>query len=116
MGLNPPLLEPLVGHQEIIHRVVLEGRVVDARVRELLGDDFDLKFEKGTSYYREQSGDAAWNTFSTSYGPTRSLAASLDDARRAELKRDFIAFHEAFRNDLGICVPREYLVTVGVRR
>jgi SAM-dependent methyltransferase len=86
------------------------------RVRELLGDDFDLNFEKGTSYYREPSGEAAWNTFSTSYGPTRSLAASLDDARRTELKRDFIAFHEGFRNDLGICVPREYLVTVGIRR
>jgi hypothetical protein len=86
------------------------------RVRELLGDAFELKFEKGTSYYRESSGDAAWNTFSTSYGPTRTLAASLDDAKRAELKRDFIAFHEGFRNDLGICVPREYLVTLGVRR
>jgi SAM-dependent methyltransferase len=86
------------------------------RIRELLGDDFDLKFENETSYYREPSGEAAWNTFSTSYGPTRSLTASLDDVRRAELKRDFIAFHEGFRNDLGICVPREYLLTVGVRR
>ena len=86
------------------------------RVQELLGEAFDLKFEKGTSFYREPSGDAAWNTFSTSYGPTRALAASLDDAKRADLKRDFIAFHEGFRNDLGICVPREYLVTVGIRR
>ncbi len=86
------------------------------RVRELLGKDFDLKFEKGMSYYREPSGEAAWNTFSTSYGPTRSLAASLDETKRANLKRDFIAFHDGFRNELGICVPREYLVTVGVRR
>ncbi len=86
------------------------------RVRELLGDDFDLKFEKGTSYYREPSGEAAWNTFSTSYGPTRSLAANLDEMKRADLRRDFIAFHDEFRNDLGICVPREYLVTVGFRR
>ncbi|KAB2940922.1 MAG: class I SAM-dependent methyltransferase [Hyphomicrobium sp.] len=85
------------------------------RVRELLGGDFDLKFEKGTSYYREPSGEAAWNTFSSSYGPTKSLAASLDETKRADLERDFIAFHEGFRNDLGICVPREYLVTVGVR-
>lgn len=86
------------------------------RVRELLGKDFDLKFEEGMSYYREPSGEAAWNTFSTSYGPTRSLAASLDETKRANLKRDFIAFHDGFRNELGICVPREYLVTVGVRR
>lgn len=28
----------------------------------------------------------------------------------------FVAFHEGFRNDLGVCVPREYWVTVGARR
>jgi SAM-dependent methyltransferase len=86
------------------------------RVRELLGNDFDLRFERGTSFYREPSGEAAWDTFSASYGPTKALAANLDDARRAELRRDFIAFHAGFPTELGICVPREYLVTLGVRR
>jgi SAM-dependent methyltransferase len=86
------------------------------RVRELLGSAFDLRCERGTSYYREPSGEAAWNTFVTGYGPTKSLAASLDDRRRAELRRDFVAFHDNFRTELGICVPREYLLTVGVRR
>jgi SAM-dependent methyltransferase len=43
-----------------------------------------LKLEKGVSYYREPSGEAAWNTFSTGYGPTKSLAGSLDEARRAD--------------------------------
>lgn len=90
------------------------GRV--ERIKELLGRDFDLKFEKGVSYYREPSGEAAWTTFSTGYGPTKSLAASLDEARRADLRRDFIAFHDGFPTDLGICVPREYWLTVGVRR
>lgn len=52
------------------------------RVRELLGGAFDLKFEQGTSYYREPSGEAAWEMFSTNYGPTRSLAASLDEVAR----------------------------------
>lgn len=86
------------------------------RVRELLGRDFDLKFEDGTSFYREPSGEAAWQTFSTGYGPTRALAGSLDESRRADLRRDFIAFHEGFRTELGVCVPRTYLLTVGVRR
>jgi SAM-dependent methyltransferase len=86
------------------------------RVSALLGGTFELKFERGTSFYREPSGEAAWNTFSTGYGPTKSLAAGLDEARRAELRRDFIAFHDGFRTDLGICVPREYLLTLGVRR
>ncbi len=86
------------------------------RVRELLGPAFDLKFEKGTSFYREPNGEAAWNTFSTGYGPTKALAAGLDETRRAELRRDFIAFHDGFPTELGICVPREYLLTLGIRR
>ena len=86
------------------------------RVRELLGEAFELRFERGTSYYREPSGEAAWNTFSNSYGPTKALAASLDDTKRAALRRDFIAFHDGFPTELGICIPREYLLTVGIKR
>ncbi len=86
------------------------------RVSELLGKHFDLGFEVGTSLYRELDGEAAWRTFSVGYGPTKSLAGSLDEQRRAELKRDFVAFHDRFKTDLGICVPRDYLVTVGARR
>jgi SAM-dependent methyltransferase len=86
------------------------------RVSALLGAAFDLRFERGTSFYREPNGEAAWHTFSTGYGPTKALAANLDETRRAELRRDFIAFHDGFRTDLGICVPREYLLTLGVRR
>ena len=86
------------------------------RISELLGDAFRVRFEKGTSFYREPSGEAAWSTFSTGYGPTRMLAASLDPERRAAFRDDFIAFHEGFRTELGICVPREYWVTVGERQ
>ena len=85
------------------------------RIRELLGSAFDLRFEKSVSYYREPSGEAAWETFSNGYGPTRSLAASLDPERREALRQDFIAFHEGFRTELGICVPRDYWLTMGVR-
>lgn len=87
-----------------------------ARLRELLGDAFDLRFEPGVSYYREPSGEAAWDTFSRGYGPTKALANSLDPARRNALRTDFIAFHDGFATELGICVPREYWLTVGVRK
>jgi hypothetical protein len=86
------------------------------RIRELLGRNFELKLEKGISYYREPNGEAAWNTFSQGYGPTKSLAASLDAERKDTLKRDFVAFHDGFATDLGISVPREYWVTIGIRR
>ena len=86
------------------------------RIRELLDEKFDLKFEKGVSYYREPNGRAAWNTFSKGYGPTKALAASLEEGRRGELQRDFIAFHDGFPTELGICVPREYWLTLGTRK
>ena len=47
-------------------------------VLELLGEAFDLKFERGTSFYREPSAEAAWRTFSTGYGPTRILYETLE--------------------------------------
>jgi SAM-dependent methyltransferase len=85
------------------------------RVAELLGGAFLLRFEKGTSYYREPSAASAWETFSKGYGPARMLAASLDPEKHDALREDFIAFHAAFPTELGVCVPREYLVTVGRR-
>jgi SAM-dependent methyltransferase len=85
------------------------------RIRELLGGAFQLRFEPGVSYYREPSSEAAWATFSKGYGPTRSLATSLDPERREPLRADFIAFHARYLTELGICVPREYWVTMGVR-
>jgi len=86
-----------------------------SRVTALLGDAFQLRFEPGVSYYREPGGEAAWATFSTGYGPTKALAASLDADQRVALRDDFIAFHEGFPTELGICVPRDYWVTIGTR-
>ena len=52
----------------------------------------------------------------TGYGPTKALAKNLDDSRQAELKEAFIAFHDGYRTELGITVPREYLITLGGRK
>ncbi len=86
------------------------------RVQELLGSAFELRFEKGVSYYRAPNGEAAWDTFSKGYGPTRTLANDLDPTLREALRADFTAFHDSFQTELGVCVPREYLLTIGVRR
>ena len=86
------------------------------RLRELLGDAFDLTLRTETSHFVETGGEAAWNTFVTGYGPTRMLAASLDEERRAALKRDFVAFHERYREGRGIHVPRSFVLTLGTRR
>ncbi|HLB80420.1 MAG TPA: class I SAM-dependent methyltransferase [Dongiaceae bacterium] len=86
------------------------------RVRELLGGAFDLRFETGTTVLREASGEAVWRLFAESYGPTKALAGALDPERREQLHRDFVAYHDGFRSELGVAMPRDYLVTIGIRK
>jgi SAM-dependent methyltransferase len=86
------------------------------RVRQLLGAAFELRFETGTTVLYAPNGLAAWELFVRGYGPTKTLATSLDAERRECLKRDFIAYHEGFQSELGVAMPRDYLVTIGVRK
>jgi SAM-dependent methyltransferase len=86
------------------------------RVKELLGRDFALKFDTGSTVLRLPSGEAVWEVFSKGYGPTKTLYQNAGD-RKEDLHRDFVAFHEGHRNaDFGVTMPREYLVTIGTRR
>ena len=86
------------------------------RIRELLAGDFDLRFEQGVAVHFDRDGAAVWDAFVTGYGPTKTLAKSLDESRRRELQEAFIAFHESYRTELGVTVPRQYLITLGKRR
>ena len=86
------------------------------RVKELLASSFDLSFEVGTNHYRYESGEQAWQLWVNHYGPTKTLAANLDDTGRDALRRDLIAWHESFPSTLGFDQPRDYLVTRGVRK
>ncbi|MDQ4137470.1 MAG: class I SAM-dependent methyltransferase [Actinomycetota bacterium] len=82
---------------------------------ELLRDGFQLRFEDGDAPQRAASGEEVWQLFSTVYGPTRTLAESLDPGRRAELRAAFVDFFEGYRTDEGILQPRPYLIVVGTR-
>ena len=86
------------------------------RIRDLLGEAFELSFEQATSFYREPSARKAWEVFSTGYGPVKSLASQLEADRLAAFEQDFTDFHAQFPTALGICVPRDYLLTVGTRK
>lgn len=85
-------------------------------VKQLLGLTFDLRFETGTTVLRKPNGLAVWDLFVEGYGPTKFLAATLEPERRESLKRDFIDYHDSFKTELGIAMPREYLVTIGIRK
>jgi hypothetical protein len=49
-----------------------------------VGDAFDLEFERHDSVFRIESGEANWDLFSSSYGPTKTAAGALDPDRREE--------------------------------
>jgi SAM-dependent methyltransferase len=88
----------------------------EARVRELLGEAFDLQLERHISPMHAPSGEAYWELFSTSYGPTKTLAENLG-ARREELRWAWVDFIETHHRTNGeITHPREYLLIVGERR
>jgi SAM-dependent methyltransferase len=85
-------------------------------VRGLLEGDFELEFETLDSPLEMESGEAVWELFVRDYGPTKTLADSLDDEKRDELRRNFVALHEESRANGGISFSRTYLLTLGTRR
>jgi SAM-dependent methyltransferase len=86
------------------------------RVAELLADAFELRYEEGDCPQPGASGEAMWELFTTAYGPTKALAGSLDGARAAALRRDWVAYFDQFRNGAGVSQPRPYLLVLGTRR
>ena len=88
----------------------------EARVTELLGESFELQLEEHVSTLRVPSGEDYWELFSTSYGPTKTLADSLGE-RREDLRRDWVEFFETnYRENGEIAHTREFLLVLGTRR
>jgi SAM-dependent methyltransferase len=81
-----------------------------------LGNAFDLGFEEGIAIQRLPDAESAWEVYERGFGPVRALAHSLEETRRAELRRVFIDWANTFRSGLGIAIPFQYLVTLGTRR
>ena len=88
----------------------------EKHVRELLEAAFELELEVLDTEHRPCSGEEAWEIFSTSYGPTKTLAESLDDDRREELHRAWVDLYERSRVGDEIVQHREYLRVLGTRR
>jgi ubiquinone/menaquinone biosynthesis C-methylase UbiE len=88
----------------------------ESHVRELLEDAFELQFVSLETTQVGESGEHLWQLFSTSFGPTKTLAESLPPDRRADLQRAYVEFWENYRTDEGIRQPRQYLVALGQRR
>jgi ubiquinone/menaquinone biosynthesis C-methylase UbiE len=88
----------------------------ETRVRELLGNDFELELEQRVSTLHTPTAEEYWQLFSTSYGPTKTLAESIGE-RREDLHRDWIEFFETNYESGGrIAHTREFLLVSGIRR
>lgn len=85
------------------------------RVRELLGGDFALRFETGCSVLRAGSGEEVWRIWLQGHGLTVATLQGLPPERQERFRDDFVAYHERFRDDAGIAMPRDYLLAIGLR-
>jgi SAM-dependent methyltransferase len=88
----------------------------EGHVRELLGDAFELQFFSLETTQVGESGEQLWTLFSTSFGPTKTLADSLPPDRRDALHHTYVDFWERYRTADGIRQPRQYLLAIGQRR
>jgi hypothetical protein len=57
----------------------------EIRVHDLLGESFDLELEERVSTLCVSSAEEYWELFSTSYGPTKTLADSMGERREEAL-------------------------------
>jgi SAM-dependent methyltransferase len=89
----------------------------EQHVKELLGDSFELEFERDRSPLRVSNGEGYWKLFSSSYGPTKTLAESLEDEQREELHRSWVEFADTeLARDGNVEHEREYILVLGTRR
>ncbi len=84
---------------------------------EILGDSFELSYAEGDVPQTGASAEEVWELFATEYGPTHTLAESLDDEKRAALRSDWISYFERFPAEGGgVSQPRPYVLVTGKRR
>jgi SAM-dependent methyltransferase len=88
----------------------------ESRVRELLGDAFELQFSRAVSVSPWESSEAYWVAMAANYGPTKTLYESLGE-RGEELHRAWVEYFDAnHAHEGGIAHDREYLLVIGTRR
>jgi SAM-dependent methyltransferase len=83
----------------------------ETRVRELLDDAFELRFERHVNRAPYPSGAAYWEDMVGNYGPTTALHASLGE-RGEELRAAWVEFF----GDGPLEHERPYLLVTGRRR
>jgi SAM-dependent methyltransferase len=85
-------------------------------LKSLLGSDFSLVSERGWNNAYHENADAIWDWYLRGFGPLKALHDDLDANDRRKLKTKVDAYHNRYKTEAGLCVRREYLVTIATRR
>lgn len=86
-------------------------------MRKLLGDAVELHIEEHVSTVHLPSGEACWQLFSSSYGPTKTAAEALDKNQSEQFHQTWVEFFDShYRSGNGNSHTREYLLVLGTRR
>jgi hypothetical protein len=86
-------------------------------VGELLGSDFQLEFQEGSSPLRGESPKSLAEKFVTSFPPAVVAYESLDEGRQAEMRDALEDFFKRYQQSDGrVALDRPYLLTIGTRR
>jgi ubiquinone/menaquinone biosynthesis C-methylase UbiE len=94
---------------------VMWGR--EEYVREKLGREFELSFDRRISRDEAESPEQAWEYFAPRFGPVKTMLDNLDPDRRAEFEQAAREHWERSRQSDGTYVDeREYLLVTGTRR
>jgi SAM-dependent methyltransferase len=88
----------------------------EERLRELLGDAFELDFQERVWWLEAESPEQAWKLMSTGAPPLKALIDSLEPGRRTEFRKAMIEYWSQFSSDEGVREPRRYLLVRGRRR
>lgn len=87
-----------------------------AIVRQLLGEQFALNFERGTNNAYHRDEQAIWNWYLRGFGPLRTAYERLDEEGKKALRADVDAYHNRYLGEAGLHVKRDYLVVLGERK
>ena len=85
-------------------------------VEDLLGRDFELKFEHGVNNAYHPGVDHIWEKYAQGFGPIRQLIGNLGPEQLKALRADVDAYHRQYETESGLHVKREYVVVMGKRR
>jgi len=86
------------------------------RLRELLGDAFELELEERVWWLEGDSPEDVWELMSKGAPPLKALLDSLEPDRGAEFRAAMLEYWSELKTADGVREPRRYLLVLGRRR